>query len=783
VFVERLLQINVATFTVLGAMLLGMGQRNTGMPLSVLIAAVASLALTDFSRLFRLNRVVTNLLALGALVLAVWELLHWDSPYRTLAVANLLAYLQIILLFQEKEFRTYCQLVMLSLLQVIVVSSVFNGGYGFGIGLVVYFFTGLSVSTLLLLYREHSLCHPPEAGLAGTSGWPPHGRATRFGTASGGSDRHGPVVPELWSRIARIGAGILVLTLLLFPITPRFGRSGWERAVEPRYAVGFSDQVVLGELGRVIEDSSEIMRVRLSDPATGEPYPTLDAFYLRGTVLTHYQNGQWHYRADWPTRRYRRLKPPPTGLPDGWALQEIAIEPMDRQELFSAWPFAARQPDRRILFDLYLQRLMRREAWRMRRFRYALATTAFVGGRQAAIVPCDEPVGLDYLLSLPSAEDGDAVPRLIQTAAEWVEDSQVPVGDPSTVARMLERQLRDSGRFQYSLQPQSRNPRIDPIEDFIATSRRGHCEYFATALTLMLRSQGIPARLVVGYKCDEWNDPGDFYLVRQLHAHAWVEAYLAPNQIPATRRGGEDDTKWSQGAWLRLDPSPAASAPDAGTMGSLVERTSAYLTWLDYLWDDYVMRMDAPRQRQAIYKPVAETVGAMLKRARDPDWWRAAWSNCCRAVRQGLQAMKDGRWFSWRGGFVAVAAMLLAAVLYRTGRFLWRRWKLWASGRVRTGRRARPARVEFYCRLEALLARCGLVRSDCQTHREFAMEAGQRLALTSGEPQVAELPGRVVDAFYLVRFGGAALDRDVQERVEQALQRLERAVGPWMPAP
>ena len=85
--------------------------------------------------------------------------------------------------------------------------------------------------------------------------------------------------------------------------------------------------------------------------------------------------------------------------------------------------------------------------------------------------------------------------------------------------------------------------RIDPIEDFVANNPRGHCEYFAAALALMLRSQGIPARVVLGYRCDEWNGPGKCYQVRQSDAHAWVEAYLAAGDIPPEMRWGNDDER------------------------------------------------------------------------------------------------------------------------------------------------------------------------------------------------------------------------------------------------
>ena len=109
-------------------------------------------------------------------------------------------------------------------------------------------------------------------------------------------------------------------------------------------------------------------------------------------------------------------------------------------------------------------------------------------------------------------------------------------------------------------------PDIIGIEDFITNNPRGHCEYFATALTLMLRTRGIPARMMVGFKCDEWNRKGRFFQVRELHAHTWVEAYMepghvAPDLLPESWRG-----KGPVGGWLRLDPTPAA--PTRSTMSN-----------------------------------------------------------------------------------------------------------------------------------------------------------------------------------------------------------------------
>src|SRR5438105_4571189 len=91
---------------------------------------------------------------------------------------------------------------------------------------------------------------------------------------------------------------------------------------------------------------------------------------------------------------------------------------------------------------------------------------------------------------------------------------------------------------------------LDPVVDFLINRKSGHCGYFASALTLLLRSLGIPARMVNGFKGGDWNDIAQVLNVRQKHAHSWVEALVrpAPNERPI---------------WVTLDPTPAAERNEA----------------------------------------------------------------------------------------------------------------------------------------------------------------------------------------------------------------------------
>ncbi len=227
---------------------------------------------------------------------------------------------------------------------------------------------------------------------------------------------------------------------------------------------------------------------------------------------------------------------------------------------------------------------------------------------------------LRSLLQMPGAAGGPLasgekpLPHLTALAAKWLAEASIPAEDRYARARRLERQLRESGEFTYSLQGQNRDAQIDPIEDFIANHPRGHCEYFATALALMLRSQGIPARVVIGYRTGEWIESAGFYQVRQLNAHTWVEVYLRREDLPTEKA----EVAWAHGAWLRLDATPAA---EGDSLGAWRHGLTAALGWLDFLWGRYVLDMDSRRHREAIYAPIVQGLKQAAANLVSPAWW------------------------------------------------------------------------------------------------------------------------------------------------------------------
>ena len=262
--------------------------------------------------------------------------------------------------------------------------------------------------------------------------------------------------------------------------------------------------------------------------------------------------------------------------------------------------------------------LLRADRYQWRRFDYELGTIAIQNGRQVSLVPAD-----DFDALVPGRYPTKTRPpnicckcrtsrptapirwRACERMAETV--GKRPSWNPISISKSPKPStgyLRASGKFEYSEVGQKRTTGVDPLEDFVTTHRRGHCEYFAGALALMLRSQGIPARVAIGYRAGEWNSAGGYYHVRQLHAHAWVEALLEPEHYSDQNLFPGAD--WERGAWLTLDATPfSQSAVGDGLSRGLWGRAWMYVDYLQVLWGRFVSGLNYTTQQEAIYQPLA----------------------------------------------------------------------------------------------------------------------------------------------------------------------------------
>jgi protein-glutamine gamma-glutamyltransferase len=322
------------------------------------------------------------------------------------------------------------------------------------------------------------------------------------------------------------------------------------------------------------------------------------------------------------------------------------------------------------------------------------------------------------------------------------------------IARALEAHLKSSGEYGYTLDLKRVDRRLDPIEDFLYNVKAGHCERFATALVLMLRSERIPAQLVLGFKGFEPRGDG-WYEIRQDHAHSWVEVLIerpAPESRAGLIGGGAAAAAAPPTAtgdlppdyhWLSLDPTPDAPAEDPSLLEGLLGSGSKSQSF----FRDFILGYDAQTRAKAFaaFVEQIENFGDDLAEGNLPT---PLW----------------------------IALGLVAA------------YPAWCSLRARRRRRPKPeleeelnatrlARIApFHARLVAILMEHGFRPRPSQTAREFTSFVSTQLARDPTTAAVAHVPLDAADTYYRVRFGNQSLEESDRRALEEGLNRLDKAL-------
>jgi transglutaminase-like putative cysteine protease/UPF0716 family protein affecting phage T7 exclusion len=790
-----LLPITTAALTVLGTGLLGLGEHDYGLTLVALLVAITSVIFTDIKGWFQISPGVANLASVWAVGLAVYRLGGYGQDLWLLAVAHLLAYLQFILLYQEKQQRHYWLILTLSLFQVSVAASL-NVSLSFGVVLTLYLFAALACLTLLVVRRE---------SIRVTKTGTERQRVSHLDHGVQGDPARLCLGWAFMGRILYMGLVCWTIGVLVFFLVPRLAKRntsrGWahnEQAAQRM--VGFSPVVNLNALGPSLTNPNPVMQIWLNDPETGEPVQLDGSLLIRGTVLTDYTRGQWQRLLDY-RRATRAIRHPVPDDAGGRVLrQTVDLRPMESASLFALWPWALDEFRTDVFLDDAELLLARPGSDAAKQFHFSLLTWGIEDNRQASEVPNyelrrqftgeREEAFLEHALMEPDEYGrltrwpSDRIPAakilaesligaLPLSTADLVLDPRAtdraqfraraahfleqyesfPASAIRHRARVVEGMFRSGEDFQYSLSAKVEDPLIDPIEDFLSNRREGHCEYFASATAMVLRSQGIPSRVVVGFSCREYNQVGDFYQVRQAHAHSWVECYLPG------------------GRWLTIDPTPPHEREAAiEQVDSSVPMFAGVSDYVESLWASWVLGLDPDRQSKHVYRPLSEIGQQVAASVFDPATWEGLWN-----LFSPLWDFGSGRawsaWFSWQG---IVVFLFIWNVIYVSRRFVLfvRRW-------VREGKshgwtpNVRDEIESIFARLELLLAHHEIFRPASQTAREFAVVAMEQLSARPDVSDVAQIPQQIVTIYNGVRYGGQDATSDVTRNLEAQLQRLE----------
>lgn len=774
--VERSLKVIAAATACMGTAMLGIGEENYLLAVVAVLVSISGLILCDLTKWFCLNNTGSNIAAIAMLGLAVVQLRNSEFEQRVLIMADLLGYLQFVLQFRVKTPRNYWLLLLVSFLQTCVAAAL-HTGVTFAIMLTMYLFCGVFFLGYFYVYREQ-LRFDAEAEKAKTliekRGYGFSGKSV----AQLPSDALGG---EFSRRMSSIVVGTIGLSALFFVAVPRAGQANWTPTGISDRTVGISSEINLSRSGEIIEDPEEVMQVRFFDSKTNLPYQVDGEIYMRGLSLSRYFEGRWVRVGMRGQRDDPRIEVYQPNLIDRDVVrQTVTIEPLSTSTLFSTAPAFALAPENAttaIKFNPSTGQLSRSEAQRMRRFQYELIVPGISDHSQRTLVPLQREIearDLRDALQMPrTADNGDPLRELKAIAASVVAD--LPPDNFYERAKRLEAYLRDSGRFSYTLDGAARPPGVDPLEDFMTNGPTGHCEFFAGALAMMLRSVNIPARVVLGYRSGEYNVVGNFYQFQQLHAHSWVEAYLPAENVPPGRLTAVSSIRNASqyGAWLQLDGTPGASIQQAAANESRWFELIQMGDYIRFLWSNYVVGMDSARQKEAVYAPLVETASEAWASITSRSAWAERWENIKRFFDFSDHSFERARRFALEIGIGA----MLAAVLLSVARKLWRKKKLAKSKGGITAKGSAPVpEVEFYRRLENSLRAADCARQGNQTQREFAAAAGDRLSQSATSATIATLPQFIVEAFYRVRFGRQKLDPVQQAEVESALRNLDAAL-------
>ncbi len=297
-------------------------------------------------------------------------------------------------------------------------------------------------------------------------------------------------------------------------------------------------------------------------------------------------------------------------------------------------------------------------------------------------------------------------------------------------ARTLERWLSGPD-FEYSLE-RVPLPKTNRVDFFVRTLREGHCEMFASAMALMLRSQGIPTRIVSGYRGGETDEAGASYIIRASMAHLWVEVWFPTY------------------GWIVFDPSPRSAEIELTPLSKLAKAYSQSVLKMKMLWMREVegftggMQMDWIRDVPMAVFTAFQGEGAEL------------------AAAKGLRGAWD---YLWRTAFFLAVLLLLLISLLLTARH-------WANTRVK---RAGLSKDQVRAALLYKRLRHKLERSGAECAGKTAEELHQDLLR---EQWVDVGPGiEILEAYNAARFGKRPMPRDRYARLQKRIRALRPQTG------
>lgn len=625
-----------------------------------------------------------------------WLSLDFVEP-----TVRLLCLFSALQLLMARAGRDYFYLGLLGFLHLLS-ASMYTAGMGF-LGLLLLFQV-MATST----YAAYEVLHGARDD------------AKSVETASGGRTvRYLPLLGVV------VGCGILLLSAGLFAILPRaHGAGGY--SLRGDFSVGFSQQVDLGLTGALNADPRPVMRIESLDGSS------MHGLHWRGVTLHRFDGVRWTgargqevrtlrpRQGGYTMRRLQRRDGEGRSVRYRVSLDDLPTDAIfiagEPERISGAFPLMLLSPAGALRVPDRPPRGLRYEAtsWLVDRSRVQPTDVIELFSRQFR---------RDYL-QMPEYD-----PRIAELAAE------ITAGATSTLerAQMIESYFQQN--YDYTLDlPEERQD--DPLAHFLFERKEGHCEYFASAMGLMLRTIGVPSRLVGGFAGGVANPLTGAHVVRSSDAHAWVDAY-----VPGY-------------GWLEFDPSPMRPAEAIGPL------TQLWMYWdaLQAGWMEWVVGYDATRQAEVAVGVQERSRAAVLTAA--VGWEQVIlsvekWWNEVRSPELSFQGISESL-----ASLGPILSLLLAAALVLLSRPWW--MKVLRRIRLQRGAGNTDDARYFFRRAVRAIEKRG-TRCDPQ-------DTGENIAERLEEPAVQQSFRAVLRCYNAARFGA---NRQAESRLPQLVRELE----------
>ncbi len=494
-------------------------------------------------------------------------------------VVMLVIYIQCYTLVHVKQVRNYYHLFLMSLF-LLLAACVQTPDPIIGVILLIFLVSAVWANMALRIVMEELACgRDTEVELVSIDYMLHH--AYRDQPQDKGSSM--PAVA------ATLSVAVIVFTTLWFFLTPRIEAGVLGRNQVENQTVGMSESVDLESGGLISDDQTPVMMVQFPDEPKGQ-IQNVDWLYWRVTSQNTYGDNRWdntpvrllepgvrslsqgQRNENGEVRRVERfMRPdatvvhqviymddvPRKGVPVLDLVQRVRVDDKSKG-VEVGW---GRDNDFTVRLNKAGSRRLNYEAW---------SEVGEPDANELRKIPIDfsgiDPQDLDVLTRSPLSEAS------INLAQSIMQDEDTLYDKVLSIQSFL-----SGPDFLYSLDDSDTMAR-SVIDEFILTSKKGHCEKFATAMALLVRSQGIPARVVMGYRGGEWNESDESYTIRANMAHLWVEVWFPT------------------AGWIKFDPSPRADAVPGSGLRQITLLASRALLKAKMFWFREVVGFDRAAQ-------------------------------------------------------------------------------------------------------------------------------------------------------------------------------------------